>query len=416
MSEFQEMCAEEAEDDGAELHHAKISDLTPDVKNANKGTQRGLKALDTSLRQYGAGRSILVDKKGRVIAGNKTLERAADIGLDNVIVVETDGTKLVAVKRTDLDLESEDGKARALATYDNLSGQLDLDWDVDALKNVDTNVLKDLWTVDELDKMGVMAKPEGDADPQIDRAAELQEKWQVKAGDLWKIGEHRLLCGDSTKREDVKKLMGGEKAQLLATDPPYNVNIDYGDKVDDTKSEIDYEIFSHAWFELWQEVSERQLVTPGGQNMYKWCRYFEPYFIAPWLKNNSTTNGKVARFWCWEPIFFFGEKWKRGRDNDIFIYPLIIMRSLIGMHPCPKPMKMWTDFIENYTEEGEIVADAFCGSGTTFICCGNSRRKCYSMELEPKYCAVTLERMATAFPGIEIERVTAYCEDTESGK
>ena len=194
---------------------SKISDFTPDKDNANKGTQRGLKALDTSLRQYGAGRSILVDKHGRIIAGNKTVERAADIGLDDVIVVESDGTKLVAVKRTDLDLDSEDGKARALATYDNRVGQLDLDWDIDALKSVDSDVLKELWNVDELDKMGVMDKPEGDAEPQIDRAAELQEKWQVKTGDLWKIGEHRLLCGDSTKREDVEKVMGGEKARLM---------------------------------------------------------------------------------------------------------------------------------------------------------------------------------------------------------
>jgi len=122
----------------------KISDLTPDKDNANKGTQRGLKALDTSLRQYGAGRSLLLDRDNRIIAGNKTAERAADIGLDDVIVVETDGTKLVAVKRTDLDLEDDGGKARALATYDNRVGQMDLDWDVDALKNVDANVLTDL--------------------------------------------------------------------------------------------------------------------------------------------------------------------------------------------------------------------------------------------------------------------------------
>ena len=192
---------------------SKISDFTTDSHNANKGTQRGLRALDTSLRQYGAGRSILVDKKGRVIAGNKTLERAADIGMDDVIVVESDGTKLVAVKRTDLDLDSEDGKARALATYDNRAGQLDFDWDIDALSAVDTDVLKDLWSVDELDELGIIEKPEGDAEPQIDRAAELQEKWQVKTGDLWQIGEHRLLCGDSTKREDVERVMGGEKAE-----------------------------------------------------------------------------------------------------------------------------------------------------------------------------------------------------------
>ena len=140
----------------------KLSDFTTDPQNSNKGTQRGLRALDTSLRQYGAGRSILVDKNGRVIAGNKTLERAVDLGMDDVIVVESDGTKLVAVKRTDLDLEADGGKARALATYDNRAGQLDLDWDIDALSAVDTDVLKDLWTVDELDELGIIEKPQGE--------------------------------------------------------------------------------------------------------------------------------------------------------------------------------------------------------------------------------------------------------------
>lgn len=130
--------------------NAKISDLIPDPHNANKGTQRGLKALDASLRQYGAGRSILLDAKGRIIAGNKTAERAADIGMDDVIIVESDGSKVIAVQRTDLDLETDGGKARALATYDNRVGELDLDWDVDALGALDGDVLQDLWTQTEI--------------------------------------------------------------------------------------------------------------------------------------------------------------------------------------------------------------------------------------------------------------------------
>lgn len=134
---------------------AKIDELIPDQNNANKGTQRGLRALDKSLRTYGAGRSVLLDRNNRIIAGNKTVERAADVGLDDVIIVETDGTKLVAVKRTDLDLETDGGKARALATYDNRVGQLDLDWDVDALGAIDADVLGELWTDKELQDLGV---------------------------------------------------------------------------------------------------------------------------------------------------------------------------------------------------------------------------------------------------------------------
>ena len=104
----------------------KLSDLVPDHANANKGTERGRYALEASLRQYGAGRSILLDKNGRIIAGNKTAEVAADIGLEDVVIVQTDGKQIVAVQRTDLDIDSAEG--RGLAYSDNRTGQLDLEW------------------------------------------------------------------------------------------------------------------------------------------------------------------------------------------------------------------------------------------------------------------------------------------------
>ena len=107
----------------------KISDLIPDHANANKGTERGRYALEASLRQYGAGRSILLDKNGRIIAGNKTVEVAADVGLDDVLIVQTDGKQIVAVQRTDLDIDSVEG--RGLAYADNRVGQLSLDWDAE---------------------------------------------------------------------------------------------------------------------------------------------------------------------------------------------------------------------------------------------------------------------------------------------
>ena len=156
---------------------AKISDLKPDPRNANKGTQRGLRLLDDSLRELGAGRSILVDREGRIIAGNKTAERAADIGLEDVVVVETDGTKLVAVKRTDLDLENGDGRARRLAYYDNRVGELDLDWDVEAIGAdlADGLDLSGLWEGYELEEVGVIVPDFGpvpeDEQPRLDQKA-----------------------------------------------------------------------------------------------------------------------------------------------------------------------------------------------------------------------------------------------------
>src|ERR1039458_8572307 len=117
--------------DNSSVVYKKLADLTSDNRNANKGTERGNALIQESLQQYGAGRSILLDKHGVIIAGNKTVENCGAIGMDDVIVVQSDGTKLVAVQRTDLDLK--DAKTRQLAIADNRAGQVSLDWDVDTL-------------------------------------------------------------------------------------------------------------------------------------------------------------------------------------------------------------------------------------------------------------------------------------------
>lgn len=117
------------------IEHRKIADLTPDPINANKGTERGLSMLDDSLSVVGLGRSIVTDKNGIIIAGNKTTERAIDRGFEDAVVVHTNGDRLVVVQRDDLDSTSDDpnNPARKLAYYDNRVGQLDLQWDAEQL-------------------------------------------------------------------------------------------------------------------------------------------------------------------------------------------------------------------------------------------------------------------------------------------
>jgi hypothetical protein len=131
------------------MKKVKLSELTPDNINANKGTQRGSGMLEKSLRDYGAGRSVLVDKAGRIIAGNKTIEAAGAIGLDDAIVVETDGSRVVIVKRTDLDLDSPQG--RGLAIADNRVAEVGLEWDMEALEKIGEELdLNQFWFDDEL--------------------------------------------------------------------------------------------------------------------------------------------------------------------------------------------------------------------------------------------------------------------------
>ena len=116
------------------IKEGKIADLIQDDRNLNKGTEEGRKLIEKSLRKFGAGRSVLIDKNNRIIAGNKTHENAEAIGMDDVIIVETDGTKLVAVKRTDIDLDSAEGREMALA--DNATVKVDLQWDDEQIKSV----------------------------------------------------------------------------------------------------------------------------------------------------------------------------------------------------------------------------------------------------------------------------------------
>lgn len=143
----------------ASVKKAKLHDLIQDDRNLNKGTERGQQLIEKSLREFGAGRSILLDKNNRIIAGNKTHANAEAVGMDDVIIVETDGTQLVAVKRTDVDLDTKQGREMALA--DNATGKANLEWDVDELESVaeDFGIATDEWDVSMFDEQKETTPP-----------------------------------------------------------------------------------------------------------------------------------------------------------------------------------------------------------------------------------------------------------------
>lgn len=131
-----------------QLKQGKVHDLIQDDRNLNKGTERGQQLIEKSLRQFGAGRSILVDKNNRIIAGNKTHANAEAAGIDDAVIVETDGSKLVVLKRTDIDLDTKQGREMALA--DNATVKVDLEWDTEQLESIeeDFGINGDVWGVD----------------------------------------------------------------------------------------------------------------------------------------------------------------------------------------------------------------------------------------------------------------------------
>ena len=156
-----------------EIKKAKLKDLIQDDRNLNKGTERGQELIEKSLREFGAGRSLLLDKNNRIIAGNKTHKNAEALGMDDVIIVETDGTKLVAVKRTDVDLDTKKGREMALA--DNATVKADLAWNTEELNAVaeDFGIDTEEWDVTGMDEEPTKTPTDVSADFQFEYKVEI---------------------------------------------------------------------------------------------------------------------------------------------------------------------------------------------------------------------------------------------------
>lgn len=410
----------------------KLSALTPDTRNANKGTDRGRKLVRESLKRYGAGRSILIDKSGNVIAGNKTLEGAKAVGLEDCQVVKSDGTRLIAVQRTDLDIN--DKAARELAIADNRASELGLEWDADVLKALETEVDVDLspfW--DDRELVQFWADPNAEApEPQLDRAAELQAKWDTKPGQLWLIGEHRLLCGDSTSETDVARLWAGqsERGALLATDPPYGVALRLEDNHEASNAakgiKTSYRHFEQIMgddlegekLQTFLESVFRAALTVLRPNAawYLWHAQLSQGFFAAAAAAAAAAQLLIHRQIIWvKPHFVFGRgdyHWQHelcfygwvkgnrpefyGERNQSTIWQLDEGGGSIRKdqdHPTQKPTSLFAIPIANHTQPGEICYEPFAGSGTQFCAAQIGKRICYGIEIEPKYVAVTLQRL-----------------------
>lgn len=395
-----------------EIKKAKLKDLIQDDRNLNKGTERGQQLIEKSLREFGAGRSLLLDKNNRIIAGNKTHRNAEAIGMDDVIIVETDGTKLVAVKRTDIDLDSQKGRKMAMA--DNVTTQVDLSWDTDELDAVaeDYDIDLEEWDM-ELDGEvpDLNNAQEDDFDEEKDEINTVAQR-----GDVFLLGDHRLMCGDSTSDADVETLMNGENADISFFSPPYNAGfganltkpngrnskyINY----DDNKTQEDYANFLQSSINNGMRYSKYtfcniQMLANNksafANIVYKNIEKLGDIII--WDKGHAQPQlAERVLNSVFEFILVFHDKGTRAIgtkqfhgniDNIIHISPT--RNKYSKEHNAVFPIELPSHFIYNFSNKS--VLDLFGGSGTTMIAAEQLGRKCYMMELDPHYCDVIIAR------------------------
>jgi len=396
-----------------------VRDLVPDDVNANLGTERGQKAIQHSLKKLGAGRSILLDRNGKIIAGNKTVENAQALGINDLIIVQSDGKKLVAVQRVDLDLD-RDPNARELAIADNRTGELNLAWAGDILKDLAGKLdLKPYFDAAELKKL-FPAKADGadeGPEPQIDRADELRVKWETKTGQIWEIPSstqpgrsHRLRCGNSTERSDVDALMGDTLARMVFTDPPWNVAIgqDSNPRHRQRKG-LDNDDLSPEDFGKFLGGFAEQMTTRVNGDVYVVMSSSEWPVIDAALRNvglhwsgtivwvkDSFVLGRSNYHRRFEPIWYGWHKkgkssFNKARDlDDVWEIP---RPKVSEEHPTMKPVALPFRAILNSSDAEDVVYEPFVGAGSTMIAAEQLGRLCRAMEKDPKYVAVTLQRL-----------------------
>lgn len=326
----------------------------------------------------------------------------------------------IPVKYVELTPEEE---ALALATLDPLTSMAGTD--AAKLDELLQQVQTDEAAIQEMlaglaESAGLHAPKDepSDAKAQIDRAEELRQKWGVELGQLWRLPsrtpgqEHRLICGDCTDAAVVERVMGGELAQMIFTDPPYGVDYEGGTtKRELLKGDTSPNLYAPALavfhaasvdkapMYLWHSDSKSAAVSAAG---------YELRCTIIWNKNQAQFGALSAQYKTkHEPCYYL---YKRGQSpywygptNEITVWD-IDRASKNELHPTQKPIELAQRAIRNSSASGDLVLDGFCGSASTLIACENLSRQCRAVELSPGYCAVALERYFQAF-GIRAELV-----------
>jgi len=415
------------------IEHRKLADIRPYEKNPRANDQ-AVEAVARSIQEFGFRQPIVVDAEGVIVVGHTRFKAAQKLGLETVPVHVADNLTAAQLKAYRI----ADNQSATLAEWDfdllplELNDLQGMDFDVDLLG----------FDPDELAKILNPDLKEGLTDP--DDVPEPPDEATTRPGDLWILGDHRLLCGDSSKPEDVDRLLDGAQIHLVNTDPPYNVKVEprsnnaiaagnssfskthhqkfdlerHPEKANPTHTKMrakdrplandfvtdeEFDRLLDAWF-----GNIARVLVPG-RGFYIWggyanCANYPPVLKATglyfsqaiiWDKQHPVLTRKDfmgAHEWC-----FYG--WREGAAHvylgpnnatDLWHVKKINPQSMV--HLTEKPVELAVRAMQYSSREGENVLDLFGGSGSTLVAAEQTGRKAYLMELDPPYCDVIIER------------------------
>ena len=382
-----------------EMQLVPLSKLVPYINNARTHSPEQVTKLRSSLREFGFVNPVIIDRDYGIIAGHGRVMAAKEEGIEEVPCVFVDYLT--------------EAQKKAYIIADNRFAQ-DAGWDeellrieIEALQGMDFDVGLTGFNDDEIaDLFDANGKSEAE-DDDFDLSAALEKASFVQRGDIWTVGRHRLMCGDATSTEDVAALMDGKKANLIVTDPPYNVDFksSNGLSIKNDKLENDkfYKFLLAAFHNMAANLEKggAAYVFHADTEGLNFRRAFidAGFHLAGcciWVKN-SLVLGRSDYQWQHEPVLYgFLQNgkhyWSKNAGRSQTTIWNFDKPKKNKNHPTSKPLDLLAYPIGNSSRENSIVIDTFGGSGSTMMACEQTNRICYTMELDEKYASVILRR------------------------
>lgn len=356
-----------------EIVYKKLEELKPYEKNPRRNDE-AVEYVANSIQEFGFKVPIIIDKEGTIVAGHTRYKASKKLDLEQVPCIIAD------------DLNEQQIKAFRLA--DNKVGEI-AEWDFSLLDNE----LDDILDIN-MENFGFDLNFDDEQEKEIveDEVPEVPEEPKSKLGEIYQLGNHRLMCGDSTKKEDVDKLMNGNKADMVFTDPPYNVAFNgrsgnFDVIKNDNLSEEDFNLFISGFIDIVNYLKPK--------NYYIWCNWKFYGILQQLLPFNACI------VWA-KNVFGLGKGYRHQHEFCLFNGNIDdnitnesdlweIKKDTNYIHPTQKPVALSARAIKNHKNINNIV-DLFGGSGSTLIACEQLNKKCFMMELDPHYMDVIIQR------------------------